>query len=388
MPQVTQESVTPELEARRLETSFAAPRWLRDLGRTSWLVVGFALLVAAFLWLLGATATIVGPLVAATIVATVTMPVVAWLERHRVRRIGGAAIVLLALVVLGVVVLLVVLGGLKAQSTEISQNASAAADKLQSWAESLGVDQSAASSANSSASSDAPKAISTLVTGAISGIEGLASVLFGLSLAALSMFLLLKDGPSMRRWVDRHLGVPQPVASTITGNVIRSLRGYFRGVTIIATFNAVVVGIASVLLGVPLAGTIALVTFICAYVPYIGAFVAGTFAVLIALGAEGTTTAAIMLVVVLLANGLLQNIVQPFAMGSSLGLNPLLVLVVTIAAGCVLGMIGLVLAAPLTSAAVHIAGDLRGTRAASGEGGEQGERPQQDDARPRGPGDP
>ena len=121
------------------------------------------------------------------------------------------------------------------------------------------------------------------------------------------------------------------------------------------------------ILGVPLAGTIALVTFICAYVPYLGAFVAGTFAVLIALGSEGTTTAAIMLVVVLLANGLLQNVVQPFAMGSSLGLNPLLVLVVTIGAGCVLGMIGLVLAAPLTSAAVHIAGDLRRERAALGE---------------------
>ncbi len=364
MSSVSPDLDSPELEARRLETSFAAPRWLNDLGRTSWLVVGFALLVVGLVWLLGVTATIVGPLVAATIVATVAMPVVAWLERHRVRRIGGAAIVLLALVALAVVVLLVVLGGLKAQSGEISQNASAAADKLQSWAESLGVDESGASAANSSASSDAPKAISTLVTGVIGGIEGVASILFGLSLAALSMFLLLKDGPSMRRWVDGHLGVPQPVASTITGDVIRSLRGYFRGVTIIATFNAIVVGIASVILGVPLAGTIALVTFICAYVPYIGAFVAGTFAVLIALGSEGTTTAAIMLVVVLLANGLLQNVVQPFAMGSSLGLNPLVVLVVTIAAGCVLGMIGLVLAAPLTSAAVHISRDLGRARAA------------------------
>jgi predicted PurR-regulated permease PerM len=154
--------------------------------------------------------------------------------------------------------------------------------------------------------------------------------------------------------------VPRPVAAT--GDVIRSLRGYFRGVTIIAAFNAIVVGTASLLLGVPLAGTIALVTFICAYVPYLGAFVAGAFAVLIALGAGGTTTALIMLVVVILANGLLQNVVQPFAMGSSLGLNPLVVLVVTIGAGCVLGMIGLVLAAPLTSAAVHIAGDLRRAR--------------------------
>jgi len=347
----------------QLETSVEPPRWLRDLGRASWFLVGFVLLVVGLLVLLGLTATIVGPLVAAAIVATVSMPIVAWLERHRVGRIGGAAIVLLSLVALGVLVLLVVLGGLKAQSPEISQNASAAVDTLESWAESVGVDESTASSAGSSASSSAPEAISTLVSGVVGGIKGISSILFGFSLAALSLFLLLKDGPSMRRWVDGHLGVPRPVASIVTGDVIRSLRGYFRGVTIIATFNAFVVGIVAVLLGVPLAGTIALVTFICAYVPYIGAFVAGTFAVLIALGAEGTTTAAIMLVVVLLANGLLQNIVQPFAMGSSLDLNPLVVLVVTIAAGCLIGMIGLILAAPLTSAAVHITGDLRRARA-------------------------
>ena len=84
----------------------------------------------------------------------------------------------------------------------------------------------------------------------------------------------------------------------------------------------------------------------------------GAFAVVIALGAQGTTTALIMLVIVILANGLLQNIVQPFAMGSALDLNPLVVLVVTIAAGCLVGMIGLVLAAPLTSAAVHIMREL------------------------------
>ena len=358
------EPTAPDADTRRLASSLAAPRWLRDLGRTSWLLVGFLVIVVSLVWLLGATATIVGPVVAASIVATVSMPVVAWLGRHRIPRIGGAAIVLVALLAIGVVVLLLVLGGIKGQSSEISQNASAAADKLQSWAQSLGVDKSAASSANSSASSAAPDAISTLVTGVISGIEGIASLLFALSLAALSLFLLLKDGPSMRRYVDGHLGMPAPVASTITGNVILSLRGYFRGVTIIAAFNATVVGLASLILGVPLAGTIALVTFICAYIPYLGAFVAGTFAVLIALGSEGTTTAVIMLVVVLLANGLLQNVVQPFAMGSSLGLNPLVVLVVTIAAGCVLGMIGLVLAAPLTSAAVHISRDLARERSA------------------------
>jgi predicted PurR-regulated permease PerM len=83
--------------------------------------------------------------------------------------------------------------------------------------------------------------------------------------------------------------------------------------------------------------------------------VAGTFAVLLALGAHGTGVAVAMLVVVILANGLLQNLVQPFAMGSALDLNPLVVLVATIGAGCLFGMLGLVLAAPLVSAGVRVA---------------------------------
>jgi putative heme transporter len=349
-----------ELEA--LSTVFSPPRWLRDLGRASWLLVGVFALLAGLIWLLGVTYTIVGPVVGAAIVATVAMPLVAKLEQH-MPRAAAAVIVLLGLVALGLVVVVIVIGGIVGQESEIGDHASSAADKVQGWLESAGVDQSGASSATSGVKSDIPSIISTLVGGVVSGIKGLTSLAFGLSFAMLSLFFLLKDGPSLRAWVDRHLGVPQPVAQTITGGVIRSLRGYFRGVTVVSAFNGVVVTIGALLLGVPLAGTIGVVTFVTAYIPYIGAFVAGAFAVVIALGASGTTTALIMLLIVLLANGLLQNLVQPFAMGSALELNPLVVLVITISAGCLFGTLGLILAAPLLSAAVHITADLARARA-------------------------
>ena len=64
---------------------------------------------------------------------------------------------------------------------------------------------------------------------------------------------------------------------------------------------------------------------------------------LIALGSEGSTTALIMLIIVVLANGVLQQIVQPIAFGATLDLNPLAVLVVTIAGGSLFGMVGLIL---------------------------------------------
>jgi putative heme transporter len=357
---------TCESDAERGRTragALAAPSWLQDLGRTSWLVVGFAVLMVGLAWILGTAATIVGPLLGATIVATVAMPLVGGLKRHRVPRVAGAALVLVGLIAIAAVIGIGVIAGITGQHGEISKDAAASADRAQSWLTSMGVDQAGSSSAKAKLESDVPKIIAALSVGVIKGIQGIASVVFGLSLAALSTFFLLKDGPSMRRWVDRHLGVPVPTGQTITGGVIRSLRGYFRGVTIVAVFNGVVVSLGALVLGVPLAGTIGIVTFLTAYIPFIGAFVAGAFAVIIALGAQGTSTALIMLVIVLLANGLLQNILQPFAMGSALDLNPLVVLVITIGAGCILGMPGLVLAAPLTSAAVHISRDLAAARA-------------------------
>jgi putative heme transporter len=340
-----------------LQDSFRTPRWLRDLGRSSWLLVGLFALLLGFVWLLAETYTITGPMVCALIVAVVMMPVVRRLDRHMPRALA-AALVLLAVMAVAVLVVVIVVAGITGQSAELSAAAAAGVDRVQGWLTSAGVDSSSASGAATTAKDAAPQMISTLVHGIVHGLRGLASVLFGLSLAALGTFFLLKDGQQMRRWVDRHVGLPELVAYTISGAVITSLRGYFRGVTIVAGFNGVVVGLAALLLDVPLAGTIAVVSFVTAYVPYIGAVVAGTFAVLIALGAQGTGVAVAMLVVVLLANGLLQNLVQPFAMGSALHLNPLVVLVVTIGAGCLFGMLGLVLAAPLVSAAVKVASQL------------------------------
>jgi predicted PurR-regulated permease PerM len=352
----------PSDELSALSSTFAAPRWLRDLGRTSWLLVGLLLVVVGLVWLLGMTYTITAPVIGATIVAAVTSPLVARLARHMPRALA-TVLVLLAIMAVTVAIILLVIGGITSQHDAIAAHSSEGVAKLQSWAESLGVSQSGASSAGSQLKQDVPAMISALTKGVISGIKGLTSLVFTLSLALLSVFFLLKDGPSMRRWVDHHLGVPPTVAQTITGGVLRSLRGYFLGVTIVAAFNGVVVGVGALILGVPLAGTIAVVTLVLAYIPFIGAFVAGAFAVIIALGASGTTTALIMLVIVILANGLLQNIVQPFAMGSALDLHPLVVLVATIASGCIFGTIGLILAAPLLSAAVHIMRDLNRAQA-------------------------
>ena len=339
------------------DVQFAAPTWLRDLGFSSWLLAGFVLIIVGVIWLLGETSTIVMPVTLAAVLGAVAGPAVGWLERHRVPRIGGAALVLLGLVAVGVLIFCLVFGGITSQSGDISAKLNQALNKIQGWFADLGVDQT--QQAEDSVKKAVPEIRSTLLSGVSSGIAALSSIVFFLAFSILSTVFILKDGPVMHRFINRHLGVPEPVANVVTTNVAKSLRSYFLAVTIIAAFNAVLIGGAALILGVPLAGTIAVVTFAGAYIPYVGAWVAGGFAVLIALGAEGTSAALVMAVVALLANGALQQMIQPLVMGATLGLNPLVVLVVTIGAGALFGMIGLTLAAPLTSAAVHISSELR-----------------------------
>jgi predicted PurR-regulated permease PerM len=350
-----------EIDATALSRVFSAPMWLRDLGLLAWFLVGVSILLVGIVFLGGLMSTIVEPVIVGLILATVAGPLVTKMQSRRIPRAAGAAIVLLALLALGFLIFLLVFGGIYDQSAEIKASAQEAVDKVEGWLNDHGIDNT--SDAKDDTTSGVAGAGETLLQGLATGISGLTSLVFFFTFSAFSTFFLLKDGPNVRRFIDRNMGVPLVVASTISGNVIQSLRRYFLGVTIVAAFNAFVVGLVAFVLGVPLWGSIAVVTFVLAYIPFIGAFISGAFAVILTLSSEGTTAAWIMLVTVILANGLLQNIVQPIAFGATLDLNPLVVLIVTIGFGSIFGMVGMVLAAPLTSAALHISRELAAAKA-------------------------
>jgi putative heme transporter len=356
---------TVEFEPHDLTGFFAAPRWLRDLGTSAWFAVGITLAVVGAVWILSLTQTIVTPVITAAVVAAVTSPLVGWLARRKLGRGLAAAVVLVGFIVLAAVVVVIVVGGITGQVDELRDLLSSAKDTITGWLTDLGVDRSAAENAKDDASSALSSAVPALLEGLVGGLEQLSSLAVFLSLTALSLFFLLKDGPLIRRWAEGHMGVPRQVAHGIGERVLQALRGYFLGVTFVAAFNAVVVAVGALILGVPLAGTIAVITFLGAYVPYLGAWGAGAFAVLIALGGAGTDAAIGMIVIQLLANGILQQMVQPIAYGAALGIHPLAVLIVTIAGGSLFGAVGLILAAPLTSAATRVAGDLSRSRAAA-----------------------
>jgi predicted PurR-regulated permease PerM len=341
---------------------FSAPAWLRDLGSSAWLLVGVAAALVGAIFLLAETQTIVMPVVTAAIIASVTVPLVDWLKRHGVPRGAGATLVFLAIVLIGVGVGVIVMSGIASQADSLSHRLHSGADEVQSWLQGLGVGSSTAADANEEASASISAGFRALTDGLLGGVDKLASLAVFLSFAAISLFFMLKDAPTLGRFIERHLGLPVPLARTVLAQVSRSLRGYFGGVTIVAVWSALLVGAGALLLGVPLPATIAIVTFIGGYVPYLGAWAAGAFAVLIALGGQGPEAALAIAVIVLLANGVLQQLVQPIAYGAALDLHPLAVLIATIAAGCLFGTIGLVLGAPLLSAAVRISAELSASR--------------------------
>jgi putative heme transporter len=351
-----------DLEPGELAGVFAAPRWLRDFGVSAWLLVGISALLLAAVTLLALVNTIVIPVVTATIIAAVCAPLVRRLAKHMPRAMA-TVVVFLSLLGLGIGVFLLVLGGIASQASTMQATLQKAVGEIESALRSAGVGAADAEQASSDASSTVSDAFHALLEGLGAGISALASLAVFLSFTALSLFFLLKDGPQIRAWTERHMGLPPAVSRVITGRTLGALQGYFAGVTAIAVFNAVVIGLGALLLDLPQVGSIMLVNFFAAYVPYLGAWSAGAFTVLIALGSEGSEAALAMAVIVLLANGALQQMIQPIAFGATLGIHPLAVLIVTIAGGSLFGTIGLVLAAPLTSAAVHISSDLARARA-------------------------
>jgi predicted PurR-regulated permease PerM len=204
---------------------FTAPTWLRNTGFASWLLVGFVLIIVGLIWLLGETSTIVMPVVFAAVLGAVAGPAVSWLERHRVPRIGGAILVLLGLVAIGVLILALVFGGVSAQGGDISAKLTQAVDKIQGGIADLGVDNT--QSAADDLKMTAPEIKDTLLGGVARGIAGLKGLVFFLAFATLSSVFVLKDGPVMHRFINRHLGLPEPVANVVTTNIAKSLRSYF-----------------------------------------------------------------------------------------------------------------------------------------------------------------
>jgi predicted PurR-regulated permease PerM len=316
------------------------------IGVLAWSFVGVVVATVIVVSALGAVSEIVLPLIFAAVLAVVFRPLVGKLIRHGWKPSLAAGVIVLGLLVVMAGVLVATVTGILDQTDEIGASVDAA---VQEAVDSLGVDPGAMKDAQAATEDAAPMVNEGVVAALVAGFGSVVTFAGALILGALIMYYLLKDGGSLRRAVVRQVdeSIRGDVNSFI-GEACRILRDYGRGRTVMSAIVAAVIGLASLLLGLPLVFTIVVANFIGGYIPYIGAFLGGGLAVIVALGDGGLGVAVVMLIVVLASNLVLENFVEPKVMGRTLDIHPLLVLVATALGGFLAGIVGLILAVPFT----------------------------------------
>jgi predicted PurR-regulated permease PerM len=331
-------------------------RSVPKLGVLAWSFVRAVAATAIVFTAFGAVSEILLPLVFAAVLAVVFKPLVGKLERRGLKPTLAAGVVVLGLAALMTVVMVATVRGILQQTDEIGDSVDAA---LANASAELDVEKESLEDARAAAEATAPAISDGFVTKVVSGVEAMVGLAGGLILGALIMYYLLKDGTSLRRSVAQVAPSVRDEVDSFIGEACQILRSYGRGRTAMSAIVAAVIGLASLLLGLPLVFTIVVANFIGGYIPYIGAFLGGGLAVIIALGDGGLDVAAVMLVVVVASNLLFENFVEPRVMGRTLDIHPLLVLVVTALGGFLFGIVGLILAVPFTVIAGKAVGRLR-----------------------------
>ena len=337
------------------------PGWYRRIGLTSWFFLGIVAAIALLAGLIAATSEITGPLVLGAFMAVVFVPVVDWLADHRLPR-GLAS--LIVLIVLGLVIVGVAWltgAALVDQADELTSNLDKAVADIEGWLEDTPVDERLVDEVRSTAGDAGSVLNGGIADRAVSLVDSAFGFITGIVLGTIVFYYLIKDG---RRLVEERLDRVEDdharrLYERISDRTVSNVQNYFRGRTAMAVVNGGAIGLAAAFLGVPAAGAIAIVNFFGAYIPYLGAFVGGAFAVLMALGEGGIGLALIVLGITLAVNLLLENLLEPVLLGDSLDIHPLLILLATSLGGIIAGMIGLVLAAPALAIAIDIERELK-----------------------------
>jgi predicted PurR-regulated permease PerM len=189
-------------------------------------------------------------------------------------------------------------------------------------------------------------------SGAISGLSVVTEFLAGATLMVVILFFFLKDGAKIWEFFLRPFnGVREQKLRRAGRRTLEVLGGYVRGTAVIALVDTVVIGAALLILQVPLAVPLAMIVFITAFIPLAGATVAGILCALVALVANGPVVALIIVAVVIAVNQLEGDLLQPIVMGKSLQLHALVILMALTAGTILAGIVGAVLAVPLTAVA-------------------------------------
>jgi len=358
-------NATHILDSDRLENTEVTkppktPTPMPRIGIWSWSFVGTVIALIIVVIALGALSEIVLPMTFAAVLAVVFKPLMGVLERHKIKPTLAAGLIVLGLLLLMAGVVVATVRGVTDQTDQISEVADEALANASEQLDVTGVDPESLDDAKTAVEGSAPMVSDGFVTKIVEGVGSIIGLVSGIILGALIMYYLLKDGNQFRRAVVRMFGPAlRGDVDGFIGDSCRILRDYGKGRSIMSAIVATTVGLAALIMGLPLVLSIVVVNFVGGYIPYVGAFLGGGLAVIVAIGEGGMAQGAIMLVVVLAANLALENFVEPKVMGRTLDIHPLVVLVVTALGGLLGGIVGLILAVPAAVIAGNLIGRLR-----------------------------
>ncbi|OFJ53051.1 AI-2E family transporter [Mycolicibacterium grossiae] len=345
---------------------------LRSSATVAVQVVAVAAALWVLAWVVGKAWVVVLPVVLALIVCTVLWPPVGWLLRKGVP--PAAAVLLVLVLAVGVVagVVAAVAPAIVEQTTELANQASAGVVKVRDWlgGPPLNIDDQQLNSAVSAITDRLNSSSDQIAAGVFTGVGAATSALVTLFTTIVVTFFFLKDGPRFVPWLRRVVGNPAaPHVTEVVGRVWATLGGFIRTQALVSLVDAVLIGIGLLVLGVPLAYALAIITFIGGFVPIVGAFVAGGLAVLIALVANGPVNALIVLGIILAVQQLEGNVLQPWLQSKSMKLHAVIVLLAVTLGASTFGVIGAFLAVPVAAAGavlVRYYGEQVGHRAGEG----------------------
>ncbi|TFC93768.1 AI-2E family transporter [Cryobacterium sinapicolor] len=313
-------------------------------------IIVVVVLAAGAVYALVQVKLVVIPVLVALILASALAPLVGWLRKRGLPRILATWITLLAgaLILGGIITLIVV--AVRNQWGELVAAAGDGLDELQGL---LVEGPIALDSEQFNAVRDAVVGFVTSAqfgTGALAGVSAAVELVTGALLVLVILFFFLKDGGQIWTFFLRFLHGENLERAHRIGDATPVVLGqYVRGTAIIALFDAVLIGIGLAVLQVPLALPLAVIVFLTAFIPLIGATIAGILAALVALVANGPLVALIVVAIVIVVNQLEGDLLNPVVMAGSLRLHPLVILV-ALTGGTILGGIaGAVLAVPIVA---------------------------------------
>lgn len=324
---------------------------------STWCMRLLFIAAAAYLltYVVQATWSVLFPLVLALLLSAALRPLVDWLVAHKVGRTLAAAGVMVGFLLLLVGLTTLLTRSVVGQIPEVADEATNGLNRVRDWVTGPPLDLSSTqvNTAVDAVSSRLQDAASTIASGVFSGVSAVGSALVTSVLVLVLTFFFVKDGHRFVPWVRRFAGAR---AGTHISEVFTRwwmvLGAYVRTQLIVSLVDAVLIGVGLLLLGVPLAATLATLTFFGGFIPIVGAFVAGSVAILVALVTQGATEALLVLALVLLVQQLEGNVLSPWLQGRSLQLHAGIVLLAVTGGGTRYGIVGAFLAVPVIACVV------------------------------------